>query len=200
MLNNHRNATNVFIRRGQVEAPETTTAAKATNATSLGGDEPQPTSENAVGAAAQPDIALAYQALLDDNEAFRTRLEREQARLLEAEKASLAQALLDSTDDLERALAATNSGTVTDERFRNLVQGVRLSLAVLYKRIADMGAERMSTTGERFDPAFAEAVGTVSVTDPAQHGIVIQELRPGYKVGERLLRPARVRVGNLTPK
>ncbi len=60
-----------------------------------------------------------------------------------------------------------------------------------------MGAERMVTTGQRFDPLFAEAIGTVSVTDPGKHGIIIDEVRPGYRVGDRLLRPAQVRVGHL---
>jgi len=78
------------------------------------------------------------------------------------------------------------------------MDGVRLSLAVLYKRIGDMGAERMSTTGQRFDPAFAVAVGTVNVTDSAQHGTIMHEVRPAYRVGARLLRPAQVRVGQLT--
>jgi molecular chaperone GrpE len=121
-------------------------------------------------------------------------------RVIEAEKASLAQALLESTDDLERALKAAKVSGVWDRGLLNLMDGVRLSLAVLYKRIGDMGAERMSTTGQRFDPAFAEAIGTVDVTDPVQNGIIVQEVRPGYRVGDRLLRPAQVRVGQLTRK
>ncbi len=156
----------------------------------------QLTSENLASAAAEEDIAMAYAALLKDNEAFRTRLEREKMRVIEAEKAALAQALLDSTDDLERALAAADTSVVQSQELRDLAEGVRLSLAVLYKRIAEMGAERMSTTGKRFDPGFAEAVGIVRVTDLAKHGIIIQEVRPGYRVGDRLLRPAQVRVGH----
>jgi len=161
-------------------------------------DRPELLSENRASAAAEEDVAIAYAALLADQEAFRTRLEREKVRVIEAEKASLAQVLLDSTDDLERALKAADVSGVWDRGLLNLMDGVRLSLAVLYKRIGDMGAERMSTTGQLFDPAFAEAVGTVNVTDPAQHGTIIQEVRPGYRVGDRLLRPAQVRVGRLT--
>jgi molecular chaperone GrpE len=155
-------------------------------------------SENFASAAAEQDIAAAYSALLADNEAFRSRLEREKSRVIEAEKASVAQALLDSTDDLERALSAVaNVNVVRNQELRDLIQGVRLSLALLYKRISDMGAERISTKGQRFDPLFAEAVGTVSVADPAKHGIIMDEVRPGYRVGDRLLRPAQVRVGHL---
>jgi molecular chaperone GrpE len=161
--------------------------------------EPQLTAENSSCAAQEQDVESAYAALLKDNEAFRTRLEREKARVIEAEKATLAQALLESTDDLERALASvTDAAVVQNQEVRNLAQGVRLSLATMYKRITDMGAERMSTTGQLFDPAFAEAVGTVSVTDPSQDGIIIQEIRPGYRVGDRLLRAAQVRVGQFS--
>jgi molecular chaperone GrpE (heat shock protein) len=146
MLNNHRNATKVFVGRKHIEAPETRISARPANARSSGGEERQPTSEGVAGAV-ELDVALAYQALLDDNEAFRTRLERENGLLLQAEKATVAQALLDATDDLERALAATNASTTTDQGYRHLAQGVRLSLEVLYKKIADMGAERISTIG-----------------------------------------------------
>ena len=195
MWNNHGRAFESDLRRGQSRVPESTTAENARQNAVPREDERVLSSENLANAAPQQDIALAYAALLDDNEAFRTRLEREKTRVIDAEKASLAQALLDSTDDLERALIAADVGVAGDQGLLDLTQGVRLSLALLYKRIADMGAERMSTTGQRFDPVFAEAVGTVSVTDPAQHGIIVQEIRPGYRVGDRLLRPAQVRVG-----
>jgi len=198
MLNNRHNATHIDIRH----VPAGSSVPPDTEPEMLGDfpeqERGQLTSENLASSTAEQDIASAYAALLQDNEAFRTRLEREKSRVIEAEKASVAQALLDSTDDLERVLAAVADVNVArNQELRDLVQGVRLSLALLYKRIVDLGAERMSTKGRRFDPLFAEAVGTVSVTDPAQHGIIIDEIRPGYRVGDRLLRPAKVRVGHL---
>lgn len=184
----------------QSEVPEATSDKSYPQAVASKEGKSELLSENRSGAAGEEDVASAYATLLADQDAFRTRLEREKARVIEAEKASLAQALLDSTDDLERALEAADVSGVLDRGLLNLMDGVRLSLAVMYKRIGDMGAERMCTTGQLFDPAFAEAVGTVSVTDPAQHGVIMQELRPGYRVGNRLLRPARVRVGQLKRK
>ena len=200
MYNNCRNA------RADTHYIQVDSCGPSTNPTTISEDVLQEKceqldSENLASAAAEQDIASAYSALLADNEAFRTRLEREKSRVIEAEKASVAQALLDSTDDLERALSAVaNVNVVRNQEFRDLIQGVRLSLALLYKRISDMGAERMVTSGERFDPLFAEAVGTVSVTDPAKHGIIMDEVRPGYRVGDRLLRPAQVRVGHLVQR
>ena len=157
----------------------------------------QLTPENLASAVSDENVALAYAALLEDNEAFRTRLEREKSRVVEAERASIAQALLESTDDLERALSAVASVDKDyDQGLRDLTRGVRLSLALLYKRIASLGAERIATTGRHFDPQLAEAVGTVNVSERSQHGIVIDEMRPGYRVGDRLLRAAQVRVGH----
>jgi molecular chaperone GrpE len=144
------------------------------------------------------ELTRAYASLVEDNKAFRGRLEREKVRVIEAERAAVAQALLESADDLERALAAvTIAGESQAEALRNLAEGVRLSLAALHKRIGDLGAVRIPVQGQPFDPHLAEAVDTVAVGDAAQDGMVLQEVRPGYRIGERVLRPARVRVGRL---
>ncbi len=143
------------------------------------------------------ELMRAYAALVEDNKAFRQRQEREKARVIEAERTAIAQALLEAADDLARALAAVSSSEVRGRDMENLVEGVRLSLAALHKRIAGLGAERISLTGQQFDPRVAEAVDTVPVADAEQDGAVVQEIRPGYRIGERVLRPARVRVGRL---
>jgi len=83
------------------------------------------------------------------------------------------------------------------EALRTLADGVRLSLGNLYRRIADLGAERIPVLGERFDPRVAEAVDTVAISDEAQDEKVVQEVRAGYRIGDRVLRPARVRVGRI---
>jgi molecular chaperone GrpE len=144
------------------------------------------------------ELARAYAALVDDNKAFRQRLEREKARVIEAERASVAQALLEAADDLERALAAVAGAADGGAgAFANLVEGVRLSLGALQSRIAALGAQRIPVQGEPFDPHVAEAVDTVAVADEAQDGIVVQEVRAGWRIGDKVLRPARVRVGRL---
>ena len=144
------------------------------------------------------ELTRAYASLIEDNKAFRQRLERERARVIEAERASVAQALLEAADDLERALAAVSgAGETRGEALRNLAEGVRLSLGALHKRIADLGAERLEVAGRPFDPHLAEAVDTAAVADESQDGLVLQEVRPGYRIGDRILRPARVRVGRL---
>ena len=152
----------------------------------------------AAQAARIDELSRAYAALVEDNKGFRQRLERERTRLVEAERAGVAQALLEAADDLERALAAVGgAGEAGGDALRSLVQGVRLSLGALHKRIAELGAERIAVTGTPFDPHVAEAVDTVTVGDADQDGLVLQEVRAGYRIGDRVLRPARVRVGRL---
>lgn len=144
------------------------------------------------------ELTRAYAALLEDNKAFRQRLEREKVRVVEAERGSLAQALLDAADDLERALAAVSgAGEAEAGALRNLVEGVRLSLGALHQRITSLGAQRIAVAGRPFDPHVAEAVDTIAVGDASQDGLVLQEVRAGWRIGDRILRPARVRVGRL---
>jgi molecular chaperone GrpE len=161
--------------------------------------EADPRDAQLAGQAARIDeLTRAYAALVEDNKAFRQRIEREKTRVIEAERASVAQALLEAADDLERALAAVSgAGGAGGEALRSLAEGVRLSLGALHKRIADLGAERFDVEGQPFDPHLAEAVDTVAVADESQDGRVLQEVRPGYRIGDRVLRPARVRVGRL---
>lgn len=167
-------------------------------------EEPAPPAPDAAAAklAAQAaridELTRAYAALVEDNKAFRQRLERERERVVEAERTSVAQALLEAADDLERALAAVSVvGDVGGEALASLAEGVRLSLGSLHKRIAELGAHKIAVVGLPFDPRLAEAVDAVAVADAEQDGIVLQEVRPGYRIGERILRPARVRVGRL---
>ncbi|WP_242393570.1 nucleotide exchange factor GrpE [Anaeromyxobacter oryzisoli] len=179
-----------IVREEGGEAPEQG-AAPATA-------EPRQDEQLAAQAAKIDELTRAYAALVEDNKAFRQRLDRERARVVEAERVGVIQALLESADDLERALAAV-SGVVEaqGDALGNLVEGVRLSLGALHKRIATLGAQRIPVIGQPFDPHVAEAVDTVAVADAAQDGVVLHEIRPGYRIGDRILRPARVRVGRL---
>ena len=173
------------------------------------GDDGQPSSEIGEPAEAAPptpdprdarldeqavridELTRAYAALVEEGKAARARLEREKARVLEAERAQVAQALLEAVDGLERALAAAADAAGP------LVDGVRLTLMGLQKKVAELGAVRITVLGQRFDPRLAEAVDLVPVTDAAQDEIVVQEINAGYRIGDRVLRPARVRVGRL---
>jgi molecular chaperone GrpE len=137
------------------------------------------------------ELMRAFAATVEEGKAARGRMEREKTRVLESERAQIAQALLEAVDHLELAMGAAGDarGPVVD--------GVRLTLSSLAKKVSELGAERIAVLGQPFDPRVAEAVDLVPVTDPAQDEVVVQEVRAGYRIGDRVLRPARVRVGRL---
>ena len=137
------------------------------------------------------ELMRGYATLIEDGKAGRARLEREKARVLEAERAKVAQALLEAVDELERALGAAGDASGP------LVDGVRLTLGSLAKKVSELGAQRIEVVGLRYDPHLAEAVDLVPVSDVSQDDVVVQEVRAGYRIGDRVLRPARVRVGRL---
>lgn len=142
-------------------------------------------------AARLDEIARAYASMVNDQQEFRGRLEREKQRVLEAEQGKVALALLEVGDELDRALTAAGSDGGP------LAQGVRLINEGLRKRLTAMGIERLALVGQPFDPNLAEAVDLVPVADPALNDTVVAEALPGYRLGARVLRPARVRVARL---
>jgi molecular chaperone GrpE len=122
-------------------------------------------------------------------EAARARLERHYESRLATARADLAASLLDVFDNLERALE------VPDAAESPLYEGVAATRDVFLKRLAELGVEPIDAVGEPFDPEVHEAVDEVPVDDPALDGHVVAELQRGFRSGERLVRPAIVRVG-----
>jgi molecular chaperone GrpE len=100
---------------------------------------------------------------------------------------SLARDILPAIDDLERALQHTG------ENAASVSSGVELVLKGLLAALQRNGVERIDAAGKPFDPAEHEAVNMVATNDvPA--GTVIEVYRQGYKIRDRLLRPAMVSV------
>ncbi len=70
--------------------------------------------------------------------------------------------------------------------------GVKLTAKNLLNVLSEVGVEKIKTEGEKFNPEYMEAVDVVEGED----GMVIEEVRPGFILFEKLLRPAHVKVGN----
>jgi molecular chaperone GrpE len=118
---------------------------------------------------------------------YRKRTDRERVQLADAAAADLLQELLPLVDDLERALKA-DSGEGTAIR-----KGVELIHKQLLDALRKRGVKPIDSLGADFDPHFHMAVAH----DPAEgrrEGEVIEEFRRGYMLGDRLLRPAMVKV------
>jgi len=118
----------------------------------------------------------------------RKRAERERAEFREFATGSVAEQFLPVLDNLELALKSTGS-------VAQLRSGVGLIVKQMEEVLEKMQVKAVPTVGEAFDPRFHEALGTVERDDlPDQH--VAEEIRRGYKIRERLLRPALVRVAH----
>ena len=130
------------------------------------------------------DRALRLQAEMEN---FRKRQQRLTEERIAADRERLLRAFLRVADDLERALNA--DGTDAE----SLRQGVDLTYRSLMQLLNQEGVEPIQAEGKPFDPAWHEAVGTVSHEDAgAEPDTVVEVMQPGYRLGDRLLRPARV--------
>jgi molecular chaperone GrpE len=122
-----------------------------------------------------------------DFENYRKRASREAAAAQERGVAKLALELLPAVDDLDRALQATDGHEESD----TLVSGVKLVHAGVLAALARLGIEPYSPVGERFDPQHHEAVAQQPV-EGAEPGTVVEVYQRGYRLGDAVLRPARV--------
>jgi molecular chaperone GrpE len=130
------------------------------------------------------DRALRLQAEMEN---FRKRQQRLADERIAADRGRLLRAFLNVNDNLERALNA--DGTDAE----SLRQGVNLTYQTMERLLEQEGAELIQARGQPFDPAWHEAVGTVPHRQAdAEPDTVIEVVQAGYRLGDRLLRPARV--------
>jgi molecular chaperone GrpE len=129
-----------------------------------------------------------------DFENFRKRAAREAAAAQERGIAKLAKELLPAVDNLDRALAAVpayaNGGAEPAEE-GTLATGVKLVQQELLGALARVGIESFSPEGEQFDPQCHEAMAQ-HPADGTAPGTILEVYQRGYRIGETVLRPARV--------
>jgi molecular chaperone GrpE len=124
-----------------------------------------------------------------DLENLKKRSTRERQETVRYGIESLARDLLPVVDNLERALAAARSAGEAG----SLVQGVELVRKAFLDVLQRHGVEQVSAVGEGFDPTRHEAVAHVA-SDVHEANQVIEEHQAGYRLHDRLLRPAMVTV------
>jgi molecular chaperone GrpE len=124
---------------------------------------------------------------LADFDNYRKRVQREQDSAAQAGKRQLVLALLEVMDDFERALAYANTAP------ESILAGAR----VIHQRLTDLlhaqGVTSYNSAGQPFNATLHEAVDVLK-TAQAPSGVVLDELSHGYRWGDEVLRPARVRV------
>src|SRR5215212_7543794 len=129
-----------------------------------------------------------------DFENYRKRVERERAETYNRVVADIATKLLPVVDNLKRALDAEASvESAESDEFRHFLSGVDLISKQLNGVLEALGVKPVAAVGEQFDPHVHEAVVT-EPTDDYAPDTVIQELVAGYRIGDKLIRPALVKV------
>jgi molecular chaperone GrpE len=145
------------------------------------------------------DQLLRTAADLDN---YKKRAAREKQEATKYANESLLKKLIPVLDNFDMALAAVSSAqgeTDPSASTDSLQQGVSMIQQQLRQAQAEAGLEEINATGQPFDPNYHEAVSQQeSVEVPEGH--VLQQLRKGFKLRERLLRPATVIVAKAPPK
>ncbi|MRH43072.1 nucleotide exchange factor GrpE [Aquibacillus halophilus] len=129
---------------------------------------------------------LRLQAEYDN---FRKRTQKEKEADRKYKSQALVTELLPVVDSFERALSIE----VNDESTSSFVEGVKMVYRQLTDALGKEGVEEIKTTGEEFDPHLHQAVMQVE-DDQYESNIVLEELQKGFKLKDRVIRPAMVKV------
>ena len=160
-------------------------------------ENPEAATEGAEQEAGEPKVESSAELeeakarhlrLAADFENYKKRVRQEQLETIQYAAATLAERLLPVLDDAQRALEHAPEGA--DEGW---LRGVRLTFQHLEEALASVGVQVIESVGEPFDPKHHEAMGS---EESAEHpeDTVVAELRRGYRMHDRVLRPALVKV------
>ena len=126
-----------------------------------------------------------------DFENFKKRAARERIEAAQSANAALLQKLLPVLDHFEMAQTAAQTAEVPPGGMVSLQAGIAMIQQQLKSILAETGLEEIDAHGKPFDPMLHEAVSQLETAD-APEGRVVQQIRKGYKLRDRLLRPAAV--------
>ena len=125
---------------------------------------------------------------------YRNRASQEMEESRRIVKFGVISKFLNVADDLERAI-----GNIPSDMDENWSEGITLVLRGLENSLTLEGVEKIDALGESFDPHFHEALMYEERSD-TEEGIVVDVIQTGYKIKDRVLRPARVVVAQSNPK
>ena len=175
------------------ETPEGSAASTAASSESLGPDthdlEARLAESEAKLAEAEAKAAEnldGWQRAVAEFQNFKKRLDRDRENDQAAMKADLIRKVLPIVDDVERALQSRPA----DDAWFN---GIELIQRKLHSILEAEGVRRIEAVGAAFDPNFHEAISQEPV-DGAESGRVVAVIQNGYMLGERVIRPAQVKV------
>ena len=132
-------------------------------------------------------VSAAYKQLQDDVEATKERLNRQAEFQRELQRGETVAKMFDPLDNLQRSIDAADDGDTKE--------GLEMVATQFMSALKELGLEMLVPNGQPFDPNQHEALSMVPVEDSSQDGQVIEVFSAGYRVGSRLLKPARVVIG-----
>lgn len=121
------------------------------------------------------------------------RIEREKSREVNFRIAELARTFLSILDDLDAAIKAMNVTKETEP----VIKGLDLITQRIHSSLKEIGIEQIDAVGKPHDPNFHDAVAIHDVESAEKDGIVVEEFKKGYRLGEVLVRPSTVVVGKI---
>lgn len=124
-----------------------------------------------------------------DFENYKKRREKEDRELLQFAQEVTVVKMLPTLESLEQALRHAPQ----DARFQTWSEGVIKIVQQLEQVLLAMGIEKLKSVGEKFDPRFHEAIEEVE-SDDAEPGTIVEEIQTGYKLNDKIIRPAKVKV------
>lgn len=134
-------------------------------------------------------LIAKYRGASDEFDQARARLRKEVSKDVERGRRSLIVSFLEVLDNLDRALDAA-----TDRADDPFVHGVAIVRQQFLATLESLGVRRLDPIGQPFDHALHEAVTTIAAPAGTAAGTIVRVIRPGYTIGDEVLRPAQVAV------
>jgi molecular chaperone GrpE len=122
-------------------------------------------------------------------ENYKRRSQKDKERIVSLSNEDLIKQFLPVLDDLERAVDSSQQS----KNHAGLVEGMRMILDKLKAMLQSQGLEEIKAEGEPFNPHFHEALMSVDLVEYPDN-LVVEEMRKGYKLNDKILRPAMVKV------
>ena len=132
-------------------------------------------------------VSAAYRQLQEEVEATKERLNRQAKFQRELQRGETVAKMFDPLDNLTRSIESVSD--------RDTKEGLKMVAHQFMGALSELGLEMLNPEGAKFDPNEHEALSVLPVDDPAKDDAVIEVFSAGYRVGSRLLKPARVVIG-----
>ncbi len=143
------------------------------------------------------EVIASYRDFRDQSEAenrqARERIRNEYEKRLQQARGETVEKFIDIFENFERALLHARKSPDRE----GLLKGVELIHTQFGGILAELGLEEVAGQGEYYDPELAEAVAVTEVSESEKDNLILEVVRKGYRLNGKLVRPARVRVGQV---